>query len=146
TLDVADRFQTNRVIEDFRTLVDQELAQQVHEPADLVDRPRPVLRRKRVQRQRLETELARRTGDIADRLGAGAVTFQTRLTMPLGPAPVAVHDDADVAGQRSRLLPGGVGHRRRKTRSSTLGASVATSSLIPYARRKPWGSFPDSEP
>jgi len=102
-LDITDRVEPDRVVEDLRALADQVIAEQLHQPGDLVDRALPVLRRERVQRQRLDPELARRARDVADRVRPEPVALDARQPAPLGPATVAIHDDADVTRQSARL-------------------------------------------
>ena len=91
-LDVADRVESDLVVEDLRALVDQEVAKELHEPGDLVDRALPVVRRERITGERLDAALARRARDVTDRLGPGPVALEARLAVALSPAPIPIHD------------------------------------------------------
>src|SRR5690606_4310607 len=98
-LDVAERVEADAVVEDLPALLDQELAEELHQPRDLVGRARPVLGRKRVEGQRLDPELAGGAGDIAAAARALAVPFDTGPVPQLRRAAVTIHDDADVTRQ-----------------------------------------------
>ena len=97
--EVADGHEADVVVEDLVALGDQELAEQAHERVDLAGGARPVLLAEGVERERVEAEAAADPDDAAHRGAPGLVPGLARLAARLGPAAVAVHDDADVAGQ-----------------------------------------------
>jgi hypothetical protein len=96
--EVADGHEADVVVEDLVALGDQELPEQPHQRLDLARGARPVLLAERVERQRLDAEAATDPHDAADGGAAGLVPRLPRLPARLGPAAVAVHDDADVSG------------------------------------------------
>jgi hypothetical protein len=71
----------------------------MNKPADFVVGTGPVLATERVQREDLYAASHAMTNDLADVLDAGGMAVHLRLTAGLRPAPVAVHDDGDVARQ-----------------------------------------------
>src|SRR5439155_20702317 len=73
-----------------------EEAEQAH---DLVVGPGPVLAAERVQGQDLDPAPNGMPQEAPDRLDAGRMALQLRYPALAGPAPVAVHDDRDVARQ-----------------------------------------------
>jgi len=87
------------VLEDLAALRDQELAEQAHEGVDLTGGPRPVLLAEGVERQRFDPEPPAHPDNTPHRVAAGLVPGLARFAARLGPAAVAVHDDADVAGE-----------------------------------------------
>src|SRR6185436_18705537 len=95
------RLQAYSVLEDLLPLGLEVLAEQVHQARHLIHGTRPVLRRERVERQRLDADAARGAGHLADAVAPLAMALQARQPLLLGPPPVAVHDDAHVGGQRS---------------------------------------------
>ena len=78
-------------------LAAQVVLQQPHERRDLALRALPVLDREGVEREHLEPEACRGLDRVAHRLDPGAVALDAVLLAQLRPAPVAVHDDRDVA-------------------------------------------------
>ena len=104
-MDLADDFEPDIVfVQVFRLgleIVDEIFHQRVH----LVFRPIPILRGKRVEREILDAEFARRADDFARRIRAAPVALDARQVARLRPAPVAVHDHRDVA----REIRGGFG-------------------------------------
>src|SRR3954471_4846240 len=97
------------------------LPEDLHERGYLVRRASPVLRRERVDRQRLDAELDRRLDDRPQRARARAVPLRDLEPLPRRPAPVAVHDDRD--GARDF---GGLGRRSPLGRHQT---SMTSDSL-----------------
>ena len=79
-----------------------EALHQPHQIVDLVDRARPVLGREAVEREVGDAELDRRAHRAPHRLDAVAMTDGARQAVLAGPAPVAVHDDGDVARRGRR--------------------------------------------
>ena len=88
-------------------LLDDVVAQELHQRGDLLERPLPVLRREGVQRQRAQADLARGAHHLAHRLGALAVPLDARQAVLLRPAAVAVHDDRHVAGKLAGIESSG---------------------------------------
>ena len=86
--------------------VTQELAEQAHQRVDLALGARPVLLAEGVERERLDAEPAADADDAPHRGAPGLVPGLARLAARLGPAAVAVHDDADVARAGSGLRRG----------------------------------------
>src|SRR5262249_8618527 len=74
-----------------------ELAQDAHKAIDLARGTRPIFGREGVECQIAHPLLAALAHDPADVLGAGAMPGQTRQPAPLGPAPITIHDDRDMA-------------------------------------------------
>src|SRR5688572_47006 len=99
-----------------------------HERVDLVTRPRPVLCRKSVNRQRLDVEIDRRLDRAAERLRAGPVTFGHGKPATACPATVAVHDDRDRASAigKLRLLLGGPRRPERADACEQLQEAAAS--------------------
>ena len=85
--------------------------EQVHQDRDLFRRAAPVLAREREQREVVDAALDAGADDAAHRLDALAVTGDARQQPLLRPAPVAVHDDRDVARDVAgrRYVAGGAG-------------------------------------
>jgi len=81
-----------------------------HQGADLDSRPRPVLSRKGVDRERFDAELLSGVEDTLDGADPGAMPEAGGAAAAASPAPVAVHDDPDVAGdlrvQGQHSVPG----------------------------------------
>ena len=80
-------------------VVADEPLQEPHEHRHLVRRPAPVLGREAVDGQEAHVMVDRRPHGAAQRLDAAPVAFETGQSTRLGPAAVAVHDDADVRGR-----------------------------------------------
>jgi hypothetical protein len=93
--------QTDAVVEELVALREQELAQEQHERVDLVLGPGPVLLAERIQREGADAEAARGADRTTHGVGPFAVPLPAREPALLGPAAVAIHDDADVAGEVS---------------------------------------------
>ncbi len=93
--------QPRAVLVQLLELAAQVVAQQPHQVADLVGRPRPVLGREGEQRQDGNAELARAAHDAAHRVGAAAMAGDARQAARLRPPAVAIHDDGDVVRPRS---------------------------------------------
>src|SRR5438270_3784257 len=74
------------------------LVEKAHQRAYLGARPRPVLGRKRVDGEKLNTHLFAAAEDPPNGFDARAMTEAVRTFAQPGPTPVAVHDDPDVAG------------------------------------------------
>src|SRR5439155_9914440 len=108
--------------------------QQAHQIADLVFGPSPILRRKGIKGQALHPGLACGAQRPARSFGAFAMAGNPRQSPALRPAAVAVHDDGDVAGNRSEgfsagLRPGaGLDHFCRI--SFSLAAMAASISAM----------------
>jgi hypothetical protein len=97
--EVADGVEADAVVEDLAALREQEVAQQQHERVDLVLWTGPVLFTERVEGQGPQAQATCGTHDAAHGRGAFAMTLGAGLTAKLGPAAVAIHDDADVPGK-----------------------------------------------
>ena len=99
-VNLADDFEVDIALVQLRRfgleVVDEIFHQRVH----LVLGPVPILGGKRVEREILDAELARRADDFARRIRAAPVPLHARQSVLLGPAPVAIHDDGDVLRQR----------------------------------------------
>ncbi len=95
----ADHAEADVVLEERVELAAQVVLEQAHERRDLALGPLPVLDREGVEGQHLEAEAGRGLDGVAHGLDAGAVALDPVLAAQLGPAPVAVHDDRDVARQ-----------------------------------------------
>ena len=80
-------------------LVADDLLQQHEEAADLLVGAGPVLAAEGVEREHLDAAPDGVADDLPDRLDAGGVAVHLGLAARLGPAPIAVHDDRDVARQ-----------------------------------------------
>src|SRR5262245_1344873 len=74
-----------------------ELAENAHEAIDVARRARPILGREGVKRQVAHPLLGALAHNPPDVLGAGAMPGQARQPALLGPAPIAIHDDRDMA-------------------------------------------------
>src|SRR5690606_21342274 len=114
--------------------------EQLHQRADLILRPPPVLAGKREQGQDLDALGQAEVDADVDRAGPGAVADHTRPTPALRPPPVAIHDD----GQVARDSRGGTGFGRhglggRKCRrchqtainSCSLALTTSSTFLMP---------------
>ena len=77
------------------------LLEQVHQRRDLRRRAVPVFLGEREQRQDFDARLDRAFDRFAHRLHPGPVTERARQPAFIGPAAVAVHDDRDVARNRT---------------------------------------------
>ena len=85
--EVADGVEADAVVEDLVALVEEELAQELHQRVDLLLGARPVLLAEGVERERLEAEAARDAHDPPDGGGAFAVPAPraaARATAPSG--------------------------------------------------------------
>jgi hypothetical protein len=117
-LELADGAEADAVLHDLGALRLEEVVEQLPQRADLRGRAGPVLRAEGVQRERLEADSPALARHRAHRLRSLAVASDARERPRLGPAAVAVHDDRDVARQRSRantvsqlVDEGPLGHR-----------------------------------
>jgi hypothetical protein len=92
----------------FVDLALQRVEEQLHQPADFLFRPCPVLAGEREQGQRLDAAVEADVDAEVDRAGTGTMADQPRTAATFGPAAVAVHDDGKVAWDtwlwRGRLL------------------------------------------
>ena len=70
--------------------------QQLQKRPEFIRRSLPVLRRQTVQSQLFDSQSAALGRDRPHDLRAAAMAFDPELRMPLGPPPVAVHNDRDV--------------------------------------------------
>ena len=95
---VADRPQTDAVLDEHFRLAAQEMLEQPHERRNFVRRALQIFSRKGVERQVADAQLARRVNDGAHRLHTPAMTLDAREPALLRPAAVAVHDDGDMVG------------------------------------------------
>ena len=82
---------------EFAHLAVQCVEEQLHQRADLVLRPAPVLAGEGEQGQGANAALKAEVDAGVDRACAGTVADGARATATLRPAPVAVHDDGDMA-------------------------------------------------
>ena len=76
--------------------------EQLHQGIDFFLRPAPILAGKREQGQRRYAQFKAALDGAVDRARAGPVADHARTTALLCPAPIAIHDDGDVAGQGGR--------------------------------------------
>jgi hypothetical protein len=95
---VADGDEADVVLEDLAPLGDQELPEQAHERLDLAGGTRPVLLAEGVEREGVDPQAPADPDDAPHRGAARLVPGLPRLAAALGPAAVAIHDDADVTG------------------------------------------------
>src|SRR5260370_7786816 len=79
-------------------LAQHRLVEEPHQGTDLGTGARPVLRRKRVDREHLHAELLARIEHTFDGSDPGAVAEAGGVAAAAGPAAVAVHDDPHVPG------------------------------------------------
>jgi len=77
----------------------KDLLDECHESSHLILGPSPVLGGEGVEGEEGNGELAAAFHGVANALSAGAVALEPRKAMLAGPAPVAVHDDRNVAGE-----------------------------------------------
>jgi hypothetical protein len=80
----------------------QVLGEEPHQPGDFDGRPAPVVAGERVKRQCPHPGFGGGLHGPANRSRAGPVPRTAREPLPLGPPPVAIHDDADVEPGRRR--------------------------------------------
>src|SRR5437868_14230464 len=113
------------LVEVARLTID-EIAEDAHQSVDLARGARPIFGGERVDRQITNALIGTLARDPADILGAGAVSGQAWQAAPLGPAPVAIHDDRDMARDsrwrsllRRHLIP-----QESGVRSQESGVSV----------------------
>src|SRR5688572_4849252 len=92
---------THALLIQFFGLARDVLLEQRHERGNLGRRTLPVLLRECEERQMLQAHLDRALHHLAHRLHAGAVTERPREHPLAGPTPVAIHDDGNVAGDRT---------------------------------------------
>src|SRR5215471_9121403 len=108
----------NASLMDLVQLTAERLVKKPHEVPNFGARSSPVFGRERVDAQDLDAEVLAAVHDTLDRLDTGSMAEGVR-TPPLScPAPVAIHDDADVTGALSRW-------RRRARRSIPPRPSVS---------------------
>jgi hypothetical protein len=86
-----------------RHLAHQGLGQQVHQAGNLVGRTLPVLGREGKDRQDTHATVQAQVQHPTQRFDTLAVAGQSRQETLPGPAPVAVHDDGDVARHVGRF-------------------------------------------
>ena len=96
--DVADCLDADVVPVEAIGLILESVQQQAHQEGHFLLRTLPVLGRKRIQCQELNPELTTGLNGVADRLHPFAVPCNPRKAAAFRPAPVAVHDDRNVAG------------------------------------------------
>src|SRR6185295_2190413 len=94
----ADEAQPHAVAIEFVDFAIERIQEQLHEAADFDGRPVPVLAREGEQRERFHLAARALLDAHAHRSHALAMSGMARLAAGFGPAPVAVHDDRDVAG------------------------------------------------
>jgi hypothetical protein len=76
------------------------LGEQAHKSEHLVGRAAPVFGRKRVDGQDVHAGVCAGNRDATHVFGAGVVSGEAWQAAPIGPATVAIHDDADVRRHR----------------------------------------------
>jgi hypothetical protein len=76
--------------------------EQLHQRVHFFLRPAPVLAGEREQGQRRNAQFKAALDGAVDRARAGTVADHARATALLCPAPIAIHDDGNVAGQGGR--------------------------------------------
>ena len=119
------------------SLADRRL-EQAEQAGDLLVGARPVLAAERVQGQDRDTASDRVAQEPADGLDAGRVAVELGQVVLACPAPVAVHDDRDVAGQLLGREEGRLavrdGRARRSASGSATGACAAGGASVGRAR------------
>src|SRR5690606_38226216 len=78
----------------------QRAEEQLHQRADFLLRPAPVLAGEGEQGQHADAAFEAEVDGALGRARAGPVADDARAATALGPAPVAIHDDGQVAGNR----------------------------------------------
>ena len=109
----------------FVRLVPDHLVQQEEKVPNLVVGASPVLAAEGVKREDFDSAPDAVADDLADRLDTGGVAFHLDAATRLRPAPIAIHDDGDVAGQ-FRLRNDEWLRRRgvRRHRASPIGRQI----------------------
>jgi hypothetical protein len=92
-----DRDEADVVLHQRLQLFAEVLLEQHHQRGHFIAGPLPVLDGKRIERHHAELEPRRGLHDLAHGGDAGAMSFDARQAPRPRPAPVAVHDDGDVA-------------------------------------------------
>src|SRR5439155_20514919 len=125
---VAEHTDLDAVLIELVHLAVDGLAEELHESRHLGPRTRPVLGAERVEREDVDTRLVTGLHHRADGAHAGAVARHPGQVSLPRPAPVAVHDDADVPRQ---VRPG---RQRDRGGSGWAKHSVDLEDRTPRAR------------
>jgi hypothetical protein len=95
---VADDAKADLVLVQLHHLLLERAQEQLHQDGHFLGGTAPVLAREGEQREELHAQLGAPAHGRAHGLDTAAVTGDTRQQALLRPAPVAIHDDRDVAG------------------------------------------------
>src|SRR5215475_1866017 len=112
--DIADDAQADADLVELADLLLERRVEELLEDRNLLRGPAPVLGAEREQGEVLHPALRAGPDDRANRLAAAAMPGDPRQQASPRPAPVAVHDDGDVARNRAGLgndLGRALGHR-----------------------------------
>ena len=94
---IADDFQANSRSVHLGNFLLQHQPEQLHQDRHLLGRPAPVLGRECEQGQVFDTALAAGPHRFAHRFDTALMPRHPRQEAARGPAPIAIHDDGDVA-------------------------------------------------
>ena len=106
TRQVTDDAQANTVAMQLHHFIFQHMHEQLHEEFDLILGTPPVFATEREQRQVLHAAFRASAHAGTHRFDAALVTGDTRQKTLFRPAPVAIHDDSDVARHARRVGDG----------------------------------------
>ena len=138
---VADDPEAEVVLVDRPAVLPQVLAEKAPEADDLLARPFPVLLGEGVEREVRDAQAGAGLGRLADGLGAGLVPLDPGEPPLSRPAPVAVHDDGDMAGKPGRVDGGGEPFLLAPGPEVTFQAFPHGRPL--YHGGRPWGTRED---
>ena len=96
----ADLREADVVLHHLAALCDEILSVERHAEVDFLNGALPIFDGEAVKREHFEFEPGSLGDDQADGFGAFAMTQDARQAASLSPAPVAIHDDGDMARQR----------------------------------------------
>jgi hypothetical protein len=99
---LADEAQAHTIAVQLTDLDLERLDEQRHQAHDLGTGSTPILATENEQRERADIALHALLDHHAHGSDAGSMTLGTSIAARACPAPVAVHDDGDVARQRCR--------------------------------------------
>ncbi len=102
---LADDAHAHVALVQFGEVLADETAQQTHKIADFRQRPRPVLRAEGENRQSGNAEIGGGTHGAPQSLDAAAVALDPRQAARSRPAPIAIHDDGDMARHLKAVAP-----------------------------------------
>src|SRR5690606_17023406 len=99
-LAVTDEAQAHATLVQGADLAFQRAEEQLHQRVDFLFRPAPVLAGEGEQGQRADAVREAEVDRALGRARTGTVADDARAAPALRPAPVAIHDDGQVAGDR----------------------------------------------